>query len=141
MKKILVLGMVVIMSLGMFVGCGENNAGQVPQESQQQSQESQQNDNQAADQQSGDQQNQIVEDGVVMDPSEADLIGEEEAKKIALERVDGAVADDMKQFDLDYDDGMWVYEGEIYKGDYEYEFEINAGNGDIISWEKDHKYD
>lgn len=141
MKKILVLGMVVVMALGMFVGCGENNAGQVPQESQQQIQESQQNDNQAADQKSGDQQNQIVEDGVVMDPSEADLIGEEEAKKIALERVDGAVADDMKQFDLDYDDGMWVYEGEIYKGDYEYEFEINAGNGDIISWEKDHKYD
>ena len=140
MKKLLVLGMVVVMSLAVFAGCGQNDQNQgAEQQAQMQSQEqsAEQNNNQAAQ----DQQGTVVEDGVVMDPSEADLIGEEKAKKIALDRVDGAAAEDLKQFDLDYDDGRWVYEGEIYKGEWEYEFEINAESGDVISWEKDHIYD
>lgn len=34
---------------------------------------------------------------------------------------------------LDYDDGLQVYEIEFYKGHYEYEYEINAKTGKIIS--------
>ena len=44
-------------------------------------------------------------------------------------------------FDLDYDDGLWKYEGEIHLGEWEYEFEINAESGDVIGLEKDHIYD
>ena len=76
-----------------------------------------------------------------MNPADYDLISEEEAKQIALSKVEGASASDISRIDLDYDDGCWVYEGEIYLGEWEYEFEINAENGNIIGFEKDHIYD
>lgn len=139
MKKLLVLGMVVVLALGVFAGCGEQ--GQVPAEQPSSQVESQAQDNGAADQAAADQQGKVVEDGVVMDPADYDLISKEEAKKIALGKVDGASESDIFQFDLDYDDGLWVYEGEIHQGEWEYEFEINAENGDVISFEKDHIYD
>lgn len=133
MKKILVLCMTAVMVMSMLVGCGQNDQRQenTAQEPQTQTQE-----NSVPDQQGG-----IVEDGAVMDPSEANLIGEEKARQIALNKVDGAADEDILNFDLDYDDGRWVYEGEIHKGEWEYEFEINGKSGDVISWEKDHIYD
>lgn len=141
MKKFLLVCMIAVMTMAVFVGCSQNDQTFTGNDNQ--VTESQANDQATEnnDQAVQDNQGTIVEDGVVMDPSEAELIGEDKAKKIALAKVDGATADDMRQFDLDYDDGKWVYEGEIYKGDYEYEFEINAETGKVISWEKDHIYD
>lgn len=138
MKKLLVLGMTLVLALGAFAGCGQQE--QAPADDQQTQAESQVQE-EAADPAAQDQQGTVVEDGVVMDPSDYDLISKDKAKSIALDKVDGATEDDIFQFDLDYDDGIWVYEGEIHQGEWEYEFEINAENGDVISFEKDHIYD
>ena len=43
----------------------------------------------------------------------------------------------MKKCKLDSDDGRWEYEIEFYAGGYEYEFEIDALNGTILSYDKD----
>lgn len=57
-----------------------------------------------------------------------------EAKKIALGKVPGAKDIKIKR---DIDDGRVVYEGEIYYNNVEYEFEIDAKTGKVISWEED----
>lgn len=138
MRKALVLGLAAILALGIFAGCGQQQ--QAPSEQQPAQVESQVQENNSADL-AAEQQGKVVEDGVVMDPADYDLISKEKAKNIALGKVDGASESDIFQFDLDFDDGRWVYEGEIHKGEWEYEFEINAESGDVISFEKDHIYD
>lgn len=67
-------------------------------------------------------------------------ITEDEAKKIALEKVDGATQDDIF-LTMDTDDGKVLYEGDIIYGDQEYEFEIDAYTGDIVKWEAGSVFD
>lgn len=143
MKKVLVFGLMVVMVLGAFAGCGQQAqvSEQPAPEPQVQSQEQVPAESQPADQGGQNQQNIIYEDGVAMNPADYDLISEDEAVQIALAKVDGASAENLSRIDLDYDDRRWVYEGEIYLGEWEYEFEINAENGNIIGFEKDHIYD
>ncbi len=43
--------------------------------------------------------------------------------------------------ELDWDDGMMVYEVEFHAGGYEYEYEINAKTGDILKIEKEREDD
>ena len=64
-------------------------------------------------------------------------ISEEKAKEIALEKVPGATVQDVRKFKKDRDDGRYVYEGEILYNKMEYDFEIDAENGEIISWEQE----
>ena len=40
--------------------------------------------------------------------------------------------------ELDHDDNMMVYEIEVKNGNYEYEIDINASNGDILKYEQDY---
>lgn len=61
-------------------------------------------------------------------------ISAEQAKQIALEKVPGAT---ITKLELDYDDGKAKYEGKMYKGGIEYEFEIDAYTGKIIEWDID----
>ena len=64
-------------------------------------------------------------------------ITDEDAMNIALSRVPGATKDHFTRFEKELDDNHWIYEGEIvYKG-IEYEFEIEACNGNILEWEID----
>lgn len=67
--------------------------------------------------------------------STSDTISTEKAKQIALDKVSGATIIKCK---LDEDDGRWIYELELYKGNYEYELEIDAQTGTIIKYEKDY---
>lgn len=60
----------------------------------------------------------------------------EEARDIALARVEGATASNIS-IELDRDDGWYVYEGEIFYNGMEYEFEIDADSGNILKWEED----
>ena len=60
----------------------------------------------------------------------------EEAQNIALERVPGATPQDMS-IELDYDDGWYIYEGDILYNRMEYEFEIDANTGNILKWEEE----
>ena len=68
-------------------------------------------------------------------------ISDAEAKKIALAQVPGAKESDIREFEVDYDDGRLEYEGTIYYGEMEYEFEIDGYSGAIRSWEVESIYD
>ena len=57
----------------------------------------------------------------------------EKAKKIALNKVQGASNKDL-EIELDDHDGKAIYEGEINYQNKEYEFEIDANTGTILKW-------
>lgn len=65
----------------------------------------------------------------------------EQAKNTALAHA-GIDASDVTFINahLDYDDGIYAYEGKFYYGNYEYEFEVDADSGAIIKFEMDHVY-
>lgn len=60
----------------------------------------------------------------------------EEARDIALARVDGAGVENIS-VELERDDGRCLYEGEIFYNGMEYEFEIDANSGNILKWEQE----
>lgn len=60
----------------------------------------------------------------------------DKAGDIALKKVPGASSKNMS-IKLDYDDGRAVYEGKIVYNGLEYEFEIDASDGTVLSWEID----
>lgn len=61
-------------------------------------------------------------------------ISMDEARKLVLNKVSGAT---ITKLEVDYDDGRKVYEGEAYKGNTEYDFEIDASTGKFLKWEQD----
>lgn len=62
-------------------------------------------------------------------------VSEADAKKIALAQVPGAAEADIREFEVDRDDGRVEYEGKIHYDGIEYEFEIDGHSGAIRSWE------
>lgn len=70
------------------------------------------------------------------------MLTEEEARQIALDYL-GFTADQVTRLRSQYeiDDGIPQFDIEFYRGDWEYEFEIHAEDGRILSYDKDHKYD
>lgn len=64
------------------------------------------------------------------------IISETKATSIVLEKVPGATSSNVS-LHLDRDDGRQIYEGEVRYGGYEYEFELDAKTGKVLSWEKD----
>lgn len=72
----------------------------------------------------------------------AQTITREDAQKIALDHL-GFTADQVERLRTEYeiDDGIPQYDVEFFSGDWEYEFEIHAETGKILSFDKDHKYD
>lgn len=61
---------------------------------------------------------------------------QDDAAAIALERVPGASQSDLR-IALDYDDGVYKYEGDIIYEQKEYEFEIDANSGTILQWSEE----
>lgn len=68
-------------------------------------------------------------------------IGSEKAQQIALENA-GLSADSVTfiRTKLDYDDGRAEYEVEFYQGNVEYDYDIDAVSGTILSWDHDAEY-
>lgn len=66
----------------------------------------------------------------------------EGAEDIALKYA-GLARDQVKRLHTEYeiDDGISQYDVEFRQGDWEYEFEIHAETGKILSFDKDHKND
>ena len=85
------------------------------------------------EQQQQEEQNASSDAGAATEP----LISEGEAIGIVLARVPGASESDLVSFGKDYDDGRWIYEGEILYNGLEYDFEIDAQTGNILEWEID----
>jgi len=74
--------------------------------------------------------------------SSSGLIGESRAKEIALKNAGvSASAAEFLKVELDYDDGVRVYEIEFEAGDFEYEYEINAKSGSIRDFDRDSRWD
>ena len=66
----------------------------------------------------------------------------EQAEKIALDYL-GLTADQVTRMHSEYeiDDGIPRFDVAFWQGVWEYEFEIHAEIGRILSYDKDHKYD
>ena len=63
-------------------------------------------------------------------------VSQEEAIQIALDRVPGSTEQDIR-IELDHDDGVCKYEGEIIYNQKEYDFEIDANTGTILEWSEE----
>lgn len=70
------------------------------------------------------------------------LLTKEQAQQIALDYL-GLAADQVTRLrsEQEIDDGVPQFDVEFHQGDWEYEFEIHAEDGRILSYDKDHKYD
>lgn len=66
------------------------------------------------------------------------MITREEAQAIALEHA-GLTADQVQglRAEYEFDDGIARYEVRFRQGRWEYDYEINAATGDIISYDRD----
>ena len=66
------------------------------------------------------------------------VISPEEAQEIALTQA-GFTADQVSRLraEFEYDDRMPQYDVSFREGQWEYDFEIHAETGEILSWEKD----
>lgn len=62
----------------------------------------------------------------------------ETAKKTALAKLSNST---VTSAELDYDDGLYVYEIEVKNSKYEADVEINANTGKVISFEKERRDD
>ena len=71
-----------------------------------------------------------------------ELLTKEQTQQIALDYL-GITQEQVSRLHVTFeiDDGIPQYDVEFYHGDWEYEFEIHAENGQILSYDKDHKYD
>lgn len=71
-------------------------------------------------------------------PQQSTSITEEQAKEIAANHAGVAVADlTFHSVSLEEDDGRRVYDVEFYSGSTEYDYEIDAATGDILSYDND----
>lgn len=71
-------------------------------------------------------------------PTGSGLLTKAEAERIALEQAGlnrGQVS--RMRTEYEWDDGRHLYEVEFHQGAREYHFEIDAGTGEILSWEWD----
>ena len=75
-------------------------------------------------------------------PEVAGELTQEQAQQIALDYL-GITPEDAQRLRIRYemDDGIPQYDVEFYQGDWEYEFEIHAHTGKILSFDKDSRYD
>ena len=62
----------------------------------------------------------------------------DEAKALALAQVPGAKMGDIREFEVDYDDGRLEYEVEFHAAGTEYEYTIDAATGTILDYDIDH---
>lgn len=71
-------------------------------------------------------------------PSQENMISKEDAKKIAFDHAKVNEADVKKlKTDLDYEDGVQVYEVDFEASGFEYDYDINAKTGEITKFDKE----
>lgn len=134
-KKIFILTALTVITFS-FTACNQN------QTSAQQSQVTQPT---AASGQDGKLTTQINQESLQPNQSSntvtvdsTSYIGEDKAMSIALEHA-GLTAEELlfSYAKLDMDDGVWVYDVEFYANNKEYDYEIDALSGTILSYDFD----
>ena len=71
-------------------------------------------------------------------PQPQDVIGEEAALETAIKEAGIKASDVTNSYvELESDDGITKYEVEFYAGNTEYNFEIDAQSGNVLSYEKE----
>lgn len=124
MKKILSVSLLLIMVLAIFTACSSAN-NKTPA-------------NDAG--QAGKSANAVSSSDLNGNgESNGDFIGEKKAKEIALEKAEIS-GDDIvfERVELDLDDGIWQYEIEFRQGRWEYDADIKADDGTVLSFDKDY---
>lgn len=80
----------------------------------------------------------VVDNAVSSPNGQTVFITPEEAKRIALDHAGVAAADAIfDRTERDFDNGIYHYEVEFHVGFTEYEYDIHAENGTVLSFEKD----
>lgn len=129
MKRLLSFTLVTLLMLSLF-GCAQETVPPTPQ-SQPQAQ------TQAVETEAATvvaTQAQTVASTTAQDEN----IGENKAKEIALDHAQLKETDVTRLFvELDYDDGILRYEIDFKYGGYEYDYDIDAKTGAILSYDKD----
>lgn len=137
MKKLLLVFAGVLSSVCLIAGCGANNN----------SASSAVDDAKQAGERIMDGTQNVIDNVTDMGAAQTNnmkhsdktrFIGEEKAKSIALEKA-GLSADGVtfEKVELDRDNGVWLYEVEFRKDRTEYDADIKADDGKILSWEAD----
>ena len=139
-KKNIIALSVSILILGALTGCSgnidetkQNNTETQQTQTGQQDQTNQQ-DNTIQNDTSKNSNDQNTSSNSSTNPNVK--ITQEEAAKLALDRVSGSTEQDIR-IELDYDNGSYKYEGEIIYNQKEYEFEIDANTGTFLEWSEE----
>lgn len=125
-NKALLLATVLLLVLGLMTACSASGSVDMGQKNTSRPANGTENSGNAGDRAAGS------------NISEADTITPEQAQKIALDHVQ-LTADQVTSLRTRYDmdDGIPEYDVEFYYDTFEYEFEIHAQTGKILSFEKD----
>ncbi len=140
MKK-LSLVTCLVLCIVIFSACGANNNPANPTEEPNYEKELDVTENQPTSQ-NPPQENNTNKNEVSTNQgptsNEQELIGEEKAKSIALKKA-GLSQNEVifERVQLEKDDGIWQYEIEFRKGTTEYDADIKADDGTILSWDVD----
>lgn len=132
MKRFLALLLSLLLTLAL-VGCDSTSMGVVAGQDNGTPVDA---TNSAQSQASTDAVTQATE-AVTEKPADS-KISEEKAKSIALNHA-GLKESEVKflHVELDYDDGVLRYEVDFRQGNYEYDYDIDANTGKILSYDKD----
>lgn len=133
MKKILSLALTLVLVSTLLVGCGASAQNDMSTESsaviQQQEQETSAPTVQTEP---------VTQEETKAQNTQSEQISEDEAKKIALKHAGLSENDVTALFvELDYDDGVLRYEVDFRQGMTEYDYDIEASTGKILSYDKD----
>lgn len=145
-KKIMFLLTASFLSIGIMTGCSGNsgntqaddNNNVITQTENQNVADDNADDGSAATTAAGSVTDDNADDGSAATTAAANsgtgskYISEEEASSIALAQVDGATEDELR-INKDNDDNRNIYEVSILHDGVEYDFEIDAQTGDILS--------
>lgn len=67
------------------------------------------------------------------DDKQSVKVSVEAATQMVIDKVAGASSEQVR-IELDFDDGIYKYEGELHYGGMEYDFEIDANTGAFLEW-------